>query len=79
MPDIDNDTLLISLQSVFESIKRFEAVLDSKTPTDPENIEELLKSYDEALRVLKGVYGEQLEKGENLPPIESILINESTT
>jgi hypothetical protein len=79
MPDIDNDTLLISLQSVFDSIKRFEALLNSKTPTDPENIEELLKSYDEALRVLKGVYREQLEKGENLPPIESILINESTT
>jgi hypothetical protein len=79
MPDIDNDTLLISLQSVFESIKRFEALLDSETPTDPENIEEQLISHDEALRVLKGVYREQLEKGENLPPIESILINERTT
>lgn len=73
MPNIDNDTLLISLQSVYQNIKRYESLLDSETLSDPENIEELLCSYDEALSVLKSLYIEQLNSGANLPPIEKIL------
>lgn len=53
MPEIDNDTLMVSLQAVYESVKRFEALLESETLSDPENITELLLSYDEALKVLK--------------------------
>jgi hypothetical protein len=73
MPNIDNDTLLVSLQSVYESINRYEGLLKSETIRDPENITELLMSYDEALKVLKTVYQEALESGANLPPLESIL------
>ena len=73
MPSIDNDTLLVSLQSVYESIKRFEALLASETLKDAANIEELLISYDEALKVLKSVYLEQISSGANLPPIQHVL------
>ena len=76
MPNIDNDTLLVSIQSVYQSIKRYESLLSSETLKDPENIEELLLSYDEALEVLKSCYEEQLELGVNLPPLESILHSE---
>ena len=76
MPSIDRDTLLVSVQSVYESINRFEALLKSETLSDPENITELLVSYDEAFKVLKSVYLEELEKGANLPPLDSILVGE---
>ncbi len=73
MPNIDNDTLLVSLQAVYQNIKRYESLLDSETLSDHENIEELLVSYDEALKVLKSLYSEQLSAGANLPPMTSIL------
>lgn len=73
MPNIDNDTLLVSLQSVYECIKRYEGILESETLSDRENIEELLLVYDEALKVLKSTYKEQLEKGADLPSLESVL------
>ena len=76
MPNIDNDTLLVSIQSVYQSIKRYESLLSSETLKDPENIEELLLSYDEALETHKSCYEEQLELGANLPPLESILYSE---
>ncbi len=77
MAEIDNDTLMVSLQAVFESIDRFEGLLGSETLKDPENITELLRSYDEAFKVLKSVYREQLGKGANLPPIESIVFDKA--
>ncbi|MDG9669433.1 hypothetical protein ONV78_16965 [Hahella sp. CR1] len=73
MADIDNDTLMVSLQAVFESINRFEALLESETLSDPENITELLMSYDEAFKVLSTVYKEQLAKGADLPPYAAIV------
>ncbi len=76
MPNIDRETLLVSVQSVYESINRFEALLKSETLRDPENITELLLSYDEAFKVLKSVYLEELKSGANLPPLESILVGE---
>lgn len=75
MPNIDNDTLLVALQSVHESVNRYEALLKSETLSDPENITELLITYDEALRVLKSVYIEQLNGGANLPPLNKIIID----
>lgn len=77
MPEIDNDTLMVSLQAVYESINRFDALVDSETLKDPENITELLMSYDEAFKVLKSVYREQLGKGADLPPIESIVFDKA--
>ena len=77
MPNIDNDTLLVSLQSVYESVNRYGSLLESETLSDPENITELLISHDEALKVLKGVYQEELDSGANLPPLDSILYGES--
>ena len=77
MAEIDNDTLMVSLQAVFESINRFEGLLESETLTDPENITELLMSYDNAFKVLKSVYREQLGKGADLPPIESIVFDKA--
>lgn len=76
MPSIDNDTLLISIQAVYQNIERYESLLDSKTLKDPENIEELLVSYDESLKVLKSLYNQQINAGANLPPLESILYAE---
>ena len=73
MPNIDNDTLLVALQSVYESVNRYEQLLKSETLKDPENITELLISYDEALGVLKSVYQEQVDKGANLPPLKAII------
>lgn len=74
MPNIDNDTLLIALQSVYESVNRYEALLESETLSDPENVTELLMAYDEALKVLKSVYTEELNGGANLPPLEAVII-----
>ena len=73
MPNIDNDTLLVALQSVYESVNRYEQLLKSETLKDPENITELLISYDEALGVLKSVYQEQVDGGANLPPLNKII------
>jgi hypothetical protein len=73
MVNIDNDTLLIALQSVYERVNRYEQLLKSETLKDPENITELLISYDEALGVLKSVYQEQVDKGANLPPLNAII------
>ena len=77
MAEIDDDTLLVSLQAVYESINRFEGLLDSETLKDPENITELLMSYDEAFRVLKSVYRERLGKGADLPPLESVVFDKA--
>jgi len=44
---------------------------------DPENITELLVTYDEALRAVKSVYKEQLDRGARLPPIERILFEKA--
>ena len=73
MPNIDNDTLLVALQSVHESVSRYEQLLKSETLKDPENITELLISHDEALGVLKSVYQEQIDRGANLPPLNAII------
>ena len=78
MPNIDNDTLLVSLQSVYESVNRYEQLLKSETLRDPENITELLISYDEALRVLKSVYQEQVANGANLPPLNAVIVGDET-
>ena len=77
MPRIDTNTLLVSPQAVYESIKRFEALLDSETLQDPETITELLISYDEAFNVLKSVYREQLNKGADLPPPGSVVFDKA--
>lgn len=73
MPDIDNNTLLIALQAVYESINRYDALLESETLSDPENIAELLVTYDEALSVLKDRYMKAYSSDPSLPPIESLL------
>jgi hypothetical protein len=76
MADIDNDTLLVALQAVYESIKRYEELLTSETLRDPENITELLITYDEALKVLKSVYQEQINAGAHLRLINELLFCE---
>lgn len=78
MPNIDNDTLLIALQSVYESVNRYEQLLKSETLKDPENITELLISYDEALGVLKSVYQEQVDGGANLPPLNAVIYGDKS-
>lgn len=77
MPENEDGTLLVSLQAVYESINRFEALLDSETRKDPEDITELLGSHDEAFKVLKSVYRERLGKGADLPPIESVVFDKA--
>lgn len=77
MAEIDNDTLLVSLQAVYESINRLEALLVSETLKDPETMTELLMSYDEAFKVLKSVYREQLAAGADLPPIEGVVFDKA--
>lgn len=75
MAEIDNATLIVALQAVFESANRYEAILDSETLSDPENVTEILMNYDEALRVLKAVYKIELDSGADLPPLESIIVS----
>jgi hypothetical protein len=58
---------------VYESITRFEGLLKSETLSDPENITELLMSYDEAFKVLKSAYREALKSGAALPPLETVV------
>lgn len=58
-------------------INRIEGLLDSETPKDPENLTELLMSCDEAFKVLKSVCREQLGKGTDLQPIESIVFDKA--
>ncbi|WP_444914878.1 hypothetical protein [Microbulbifer sp. TRSA007] len=73
MPVIDNETLLASLQAVFKTVNHYKALLDSETLRDPENVSELLFFYNEALEALKGVYEEEVSKGEDLPPLQAII------
>jgi hypothetical protein len=47
--------------------------LKSETLEDPENITELLISYDDALGVLKSAYQEKVRNGANLPPLNAII------
>jgi hypothetical protein len=61
------------LQSVYESVNRYELLLKSETLEDPENITELLISYDDALGVLKSVSQEKVRNGANLPPLNAII------
>jgi hypothetical protein len=75
MPHIDHATLLVALQAVYESITRFEGLLKSETLSDPENITELLMSYDEAFKVLKSAYREALNSGAALPPLEKVVFD----
>jgi hypothetical protein len=77
MTQIDNATLLVALQAVYESIVRFEGLLKSETLSDRENITELLISYDEALEVLRSAYAEQLGKGASLPPLKSVIFDKA--
>ncbi|EKE68489.1 hypothetical protein B3C1_16797 [Gallaecimonas xiamenensis 3-C-1] len=73
MADIDNGTLLVALQSVYESINRYEALLESDTLTDPESVEDILMMYDEAFKVLKSVYREAQLSDPRLPLIEDLI------
>ncbi|MBI3897624.1 MAG: hypothetical protein HY308_04915 [Gammaproteobacteria bacterium] len=73
MSEINNRTLLICLQSVYQSIKRFEGLLESETMRKPADIQESLHDYDRALEILKDLYEEELSKGADLPPIEEII------
>ncbi|MED5523176.1 MAG: hypothetical protein VX447_00270 [Pseudomonadota bacterium] len=73
MANIDNSTLLVSLQSVYESINRYEALLESDTLKDPENVEEILMMYDEAFKVLKSAYLEAQSTDPRLPLMEEII------
>lgn len=63
---------------MYESITRFEGLLESETLSDPENITELLKSYDDALKVLASVYREELARGTKLPPLETVIFERAT-
>ncbi|WP_444929487.1 hypothetical protein ACJJIF_16855 [Microbulbifer sp. SSSA002] len=73
MPIIDNETLLAALQAVYKTVNHYEALLDTETLRDPENISELLFFYNEALETLKGAYEAEINKGENLPPLQAII------
>lgn len=78
MVEIDARTLVVSLQAVYECVNRYTALLESETLRDPENIEEMLYDYRRALKALEGAYEEEVQKGEDLPPIEKILIEKQT-
>jgi len=73
MADLDKDTLMVALQAVFESLNKFEQLLKSETLSDPENISELLFTYDEAYKVLCSVYLEEISKGTDLPSLEATI------
>lgn len=67
MAEIDNITLMMSIQAVNEQIKKYEHLLTSETLRDPEEIQSLILSYEKAAIALKEAYTSEWEEGSNLP------------
>lgn len=73
MPEVDNITLMMSIQAVNEQIKKYEELLTSETLRDPEEIQSLVFSYEKAAEVLKDVYVSNWSPGSNLPEYSSLV------
>ena len=74
MAEVDNITLMMSIQAVNEQIKKYEQLLTSATLRDPEEIRSLILSYEKAASALKQAYIENWSEGGNLPEY-SVLVS----
>ena len=74
MPQISMGTLMVAIQSVRDTIKDLELLLESETLRDRAAIEELVVSYDRAASDLKDAYLAAIASGvSNFPPYEELL------
>lgn len=73
MSEIDNITLMMAIQAVNEQIKKYEQLLTSETLRDPEQIQELIFSYEKAAEVLRGSYEANWVRGGNLPEYSALV------
>lgn len=67
MAEVDIITLMMSIQAVYEQIKKYEALLISETLRDPEEIQSLIFSYEKAADALENAYNQDWHEGSNLP------------
>jgi hypothetical protein len=73
MAEIDNITLMMSIQAVNDQIRKYEHLLTSETLRDPEEIQSLIFSYEKAASVLKEEYIRNWNKGSNLPEYSALV------
>lgn len=73
MAEIDNITIMMSIQAVNEQIKTYEHLLTSETLRDPEEIQSLIFSYEKAAAVLKEAYTSEWKEGSNLPEYHALV------
>jgi uncharacterized protein Yka (UPF0111/DUF47 family) len=72
MAEVDIITLMMSIQAVNDQIKKYEALLTSETLRDPEEIQDLIFSYEKAADALKNAYTKEWHEGSNLPKYSEI-------
>lgn len=73
MPEIDNMTIMMSIQAVNAEIKKYEHLLTSETLSDPEEIQSLVFSYEKAAASLKEAYISEWKEGSNLPEYQALI------
>ncbi len=73
MAEVDNITLMMSIQAVNEQIKKYEELLTSETLRDAEEIQSLVFSYEKAADVLKEAYISNWSPGSNLPEYSALV------
>ncbi|WP_338849171.1 hypothetical protein V8J88_09490 [Massilia sp. W12] len=70
---IKAQTLMVAIQCVNTEIKRLDALLNQDEVDNPEEIEQLLLSFDLAAADLKESYEAALEKFGELPPYADLI------
>jgi hypothetical protein len=73
MAEVDNITLMMSIQAVNEQIIKYENLLTSETLKDAEEIQSLVFSYEKAAAVLKEAYTRNWSKGGNMPEYNTLV------
>lgn len=73
MANLDGITLMTAIQAVDKQIEYFENLLGSETLRDPEEIQSLIFSYEQAAEKLKEAYIAERKEGSNLPEYSSLV------
>jgi hypothetical protein len=71
--DLDENTLIICIQSVNAQIKYLKSLLTSETLRDDDQIEDLILSYQKAAAELKREYLKQWDETSNMPRYEELI------
>jgi hypothetical protein len=73
MADVGGLTLMMAIQALHQQIRYYEQLLTSETLRDPEKIQSLILSYENAGANLKEAYLEERKTGSNLPSYEILV------